>query len=180
MKLYRQSNEDLWAGRMDPDAPSYWHQIIRVLDLEKCELPKLGDDQNGFAILGYDCDDGVTRNQGRGGSAEGPDAIRSIAGSLTNHFDSRTSLVDAGNTNCLSELSEIVTQLLNKNYFPILLGGGHDISYGHFNGIQKFLNVSGASPVIGIITSTHTSTSAPQKTARIPALPFARSPKKQK
>ena len=36
-------------------------------------------------------------------------------------------------------LSEKIALLLSKNTLPILLGGGHDIAYGHFNGIKKHL-----------------------------------------
>ena len=146
-KIYHPTESNLWTGRGDPDAPSYWHQILRCVDLENDDLKKLPEGQNAFALLGYASDEGVRRNQGRAGAAAGPDAIRKIAGSLTNHFDADTSLIDAGNTNCLSNLAEIVEKLLDKNYFPILLGGGHDISYGHFRGIQNHLRAS----TIGII-----------------------------
>ncbi len=146
-KIYRPTEYNLWTGRGDPDARSYWHQILRCVDLENDELKKLPDDQKGIALLGYASDEGVRRNQGRSGAAAGPDAIRKIAGSLTNHFDANTSLIDAGNTKCLTHLEEIVEKLLDKNYFPILLGGGHDISYGHLRGIQNHLRAS----TIGVI-----------------------------
>src|SRR5580692_9766466 len=142
MKTYIPTEKNLWTGRTDPDAPSYWHQIINCVDLEKEKLNTLTASQNGFALVGYASDEGVRRNQGRVGAAAGPDAIRKIAGSLANHFDFNTSLIDAGNTTCLSHLSEITAELLDKNYFPVLLGGGHDISYGHFQGIKKYIESS--------------------------------------
>ena len=36
-------------------------------------------------------------------------------------------------------LAEKITLLLSKNVLPIVLGGGHDIAYGHFNGIKTHL-----------------------------------------
>ncbi|MEJ0080828.1 MAG: formimidoylglutamase [Puia sp.] len=121
--------------------------MVRCVDLEREKLNVVPEGKKAFALLGYASDAGVRRNQGRSGAATGPDAIRKIAGSLANHFDSNISLIDAGNTICLSHLSEIVAELLDKNYFPILLGGGHDISYGHFRGISKHLGKA----IIGII-----------------------------
>ena len=48
-------------------------------------------------------------------------------------------------------LTDTVAALLKKNTFPILLGGGHDIAYGHYNGIKKHLLSKNKRPSIGII-----------------------------
>ena len=60
----------LWNGRVDTgegDRARRWHQVVRPLD--DGTLP-------GIALLGFACDEGVARNQGRIGAAEGPAVLR--------------------------------------------------------------------------------------------------------
>jgi formiminoglutamase len=109
--------------------------------------------------LGYACDEGVKRNEGRIGAALGPDAIRKQIAKLPNHLTDDVLLLDTGSVDCndgdlkktQTVLSRTVTQLLKQNTFPILLGGGHDIAYGHYNGIKKYLAAEGKNKSIGII-----------------------------
>lgn len=109
-----------------------------------------------IATLGYACDEGVRRNQGRIGAVEGPDAIRRQLGKVPNHLNPDTKLLDIGSILCedggmeetQDQLSLVLAQLLKNRIFPVLLGGGHDMAYGHFQGIKKFLNRSSS---IGII-----------------------------
>lgn len=109
-----------------------------------------------IAILGYACDEGVRRNQGRIGAAQGPDAIRKQLGKMPNHLNSDTKLLDIGSILCANgsmeeaqnQLSLVIAQLLKSGIFPVLLGGGHDMAYGHFQGIKKFLNGSRSMGVI--------------------------------
>ncbi len=113
-------------------------------------------DSKTIAILGYACDEGVRRNQGRVGAVEGPDAIRKQLGKMPNLLNPNTKLLDIGSILCMdggmeeaqNQLSLVLTQLLKKNIFPVLLGGGHDMAYGHYRGIKKYLNESKS---IGII-----------------------------
>jgi len=89
----------------------------------------------------------------------GPDAIRKQLAKLPNHLTENVLLLDTGTVDCndgdlkktQTVLSRTVTQLLNQNTFPILLGGGHDIAYGHYNGIKKYLATEGKNKSIGII-----------------------------
>ena len=68
-------NLDAWSGRVDPEADSpRWHQRIQALSV---------DSQPGLALLGFACDEGVRRNGGRAGAAEGPPAIRAALARLT-------------------------------------------------------------------------------------------------
>jgi formiminoglutamase len=98
----------------------------------------------------------VIRNQGRAGAIKGPDAIRKQLGKLPNHLSDETSLSDMGTITCEDTdleatqqmLSDTIKKLLDTAIFPIILGGGHDIAYGTFNGIRKHL---GKSKTIGII-----------------------------
>ena len=90
-------------------------------------------------IIGYACDEGVRRNNGRVGAKDGPDAIRKCMGKLPPRA------TDKGNITCedgnlektQKELGEMVEKELKQGNFPLVIGGGHDIAYGHFLGINN-------------------------------------------
>jgi len=90
-------------------------------------------------IIGYACDEGVRRNNGRVGAKYGPDAIRKCMGKLPPRA------TDMGNITCEDgnlektqrELGERVEKELKQGNFPLVIGGGHDIAYGHFLGINN-------------------------------------------
>lgn len=143
-----------WCGRTDAEANGeawYWHQVVRPLDLMR-EQPM----EKSIVLVGCCTDEGVKRNQGRAGAAAAPDAIRAFLAPLPHHSDSRQIMWDAGNIlqpdNHLEKthdvIDRVVRQLIRKKCFPVLLGGGHDIAYPHFCGIQKAL---GQETNIGIV-----------------------------
>ncbi len=144
--------ENLWTGRIS-DRQLYLHEKVEFVDLKESNSVF---SQKTFTVLGYACDEGVKRNQGRIGAFEGPDAIRKQLGKMPNHLDTGTRFLDVGTIDCSDGdmeaaqdlVSEIVAQLLKDNAFTILLGGGHDIAYGHYNGIRKHL---GSGKSLGII-----------------------------
>jgi formiminoglutamase len=152
MPIYNPTNPEIWTGRKS-DENLYLHEIVRYTDVGSIVLDSTS---KTIAILGYACDEGVRRNQGRIGATEGPDAIRKQLGKMPNHLNPDTKLLDMGSILCTdggmeeaqNQLSLVVVQLLKKSIFPVLLGGGHDIAYGHYQGIQKYLN---GSKSIGII-----------------------------
>lgn len=135
-----------WSGRKtDPNAaPDYWYQVVRMLDLDgpEADLP-----YPDFAFLGYACEEGVQRNQGRLGAAAGAMEVIKKLGSLANHLGDKT-IADAGSVTCENDQLEAtqlafgnrIHQLLSRGTTPIGLGGGHDIAYAHFLGIHQFLN----------------------------------------
>jgi formiminoglutamase len=151
MELYRRTSPETYSGRVS-NQNLYVHEKVLCVDVSSLE--KSGDKR--VALLGYTCDEGVKRNQGRFGAVKGPDAIRKKLGKLPNHLDDETALLDVGNIHCLNadletaqdKLAHQVQQLLDRNLFPIVLGGGHDIAFGTYNGIKKHL---GNSKSIGII-----------------------------
>lgn len=135
----------VWKGRSVPEGlePQYWYQLVQVLEIEAQMTNKAFEQSpNNFVLLGYVCDEGIRRNQGRVGAANGPLAIRKQLAKLALHFQD-TQIWDAGNIICnnggLEEaqalLSENVGNLLAASTFPIVLGGGHDMAYGHGKGI---------------------------------------------
>ena len=109
-----------------------------------------------IAIIGCPQDIGVKRNGGRIGSSKAPFEIRKSFYKLT-PFDVETELsipegliVDFGNIDVTGSLEKIHERLQNsvefaisKNLTPIIIGGGHDITYPSCKGISnKFENVS--------------------------------------
>ena len=162
---YKIANKSVWQGRIDSedDYDAFrWHQWVKFIDLRKENLTPFNG-KLGFAFIGFCCDEGVKRNKGRTGAAKGPRSIRKELANLPCRFSQEVKLFDAGNIFCdnisLEEsqelLSKAVEKILSLNLFPIVLGGGHEIAFGHYNGILNYL--SGKSPAfkpnpkIGII-----------------------------
>lgn len=125
-----------WRGRVDaeegPDALR-WHQVVR---------PHVPGAPPGVALLGFACDEGVRRNQGRPGAAEGPGALRRALAGLAWHGG--RPLWDAGDVACAEDggleaaqerLAAAVRALLREEHLPIVLGGGHETAWGGFLGL---------------------------------------------
>lgn len=158
---YTPPNPNLWQGRIDLEAagkPLYWYQTVQLLDLEHSELePRKPTDK--IAFLGYACEAGVARNKGRIGAAHGSDAIRTQLAKLPIHGDNMLNLFDAGTVSCREDALETtqettancVFRLLEHDFFPILLGGGHDMAWAHFWGISRFLQKNNSEKTIGVI-----------------------------
>ena len=156
MPNYRKTDPGLWTGRKS-DSQLYLHEKVLCLDYGKMEFSMPSHDS--FALLGYACEEGVIRNQGRKGASKGPDAIRQQLAKMPYHLHDKTLLLDIGNIHCedgnmenaQSILSKMVTSLLQQGLFPMLLGGGHDIAYGHYLGLKSYLDTKGKNQTLGII-----------------------------
>ena len=156
MEGYKKTEPKLWTGRKS-DQELYLHEKVKCIDfsIEPIDVAS----KKTIALLGYACDEGVRRNQGRIGAVKGPNEIRKMLAKLPNHLNKGIALMDVGTVECLdgdmesaqARLSEMVAQLLMANAFPILMGGGHDIAYGHYNGIKKYLHPKKGNKTIGII-----------------------------
>lgn len=129
----------------DGVAGKRWHQGMQLLDLS--DAASNVNATQAISFLGFCCDEGVQRNQGRIGAVAGPDALRKAMASFAWHLEPDAALFDAGDIFCTNQhLEEAQKQLGNKVYRlqelglkTILLGGGHETAYGHFLGIQKGL-----------------------------------------
>ena len=160
-KFYDVIKESAWEGRVDSetDFDSFrWHQWVEILDLRDKNLEAF-QGKLGFAFLGFSSDEGVRLNKGRTGAANGPHSIREELVNLPCQFTEDIALYDAGNISfkghSLDEaqkaLGEAVSKLLDLNLFPILLGGGHEIAFGHYQGILNHLKQRDEHKNIGII-----------------------------
>jgi formiminoglutamase len=105
------------------------------------------DQVPAVVLIGFPSDEGVRRNGGRAGAAEGPEAIRTALYRLTPDPRSGrlTELLgrtrDLGNLEVSGEvetdqeqLGQLLTPYIEQDVFVVVLGGGHETSYGHFRG----------------------------------------------
>lgn len=137
---YRSPESKNWKGRGSKLKDQYWYQNIELLDRDKVDY---GLD---IAIVGYVCEDGVRRNQGRIGTSMGPKLIREKLAKLPIHYSNKR-IADVGDIiavdqdmeSCQREFSDVISDLISRNILPIGVGGGHDIAYANFLGIYETL-----------------------------------------
>jgi formiminoglutamase len=124
-----------------PDDP----RIGRLLG---SRLPK-GDSPEAI-MLGFPSDEGVRRNGGRVGAADGPTAIRNLLYRMAPdaRFDRLEDLLsrtkDLGDLETSGDveqdqrtLGDALAPYIERGVFAIVLGGGHETSYGHFLGYAR-------------------------------------------
>ncbi|MGB5508985.1 formimidoylglutamase [Robiginitalea sp.] len=134
----------IWKGRASTDQ-AYLHENILPLDLGAPQIQAATSLQP--ALLGYATDAGVTRNSGRPGAAEGPKALREVFGRMPVLKNGAQTLWDAGNFICpdgqlentQEGFSRGIARLIQNGYFPLGIGGGHDIAYAHYKGLAAGL-----------------------------------------
>lgn len=139
---YLPPDPTLWQGRDDTPPGSSFFQIVRPINL--LDGKAFENEHPAFALLGFKCDEGIRRNLGRVGAEDGPRALRQSLAKLPVQKQD-FSLYDVGNIVCADgdlesaqqALGEVVSILLNNKIKPILLGGGHEIAWGHYQGIAE-------------------------------------------
>ncbi len=128
-----------WQGRVDAEdsGPTpRWHQRVRPLAV---------DSRGGVTLIGFAVDEGVRRNQARVGAAQGPQAIRAALAGLP--VLGEPELHDAGDVHCEGDALEAaqealamrVAQALHRKSLPLVLGGGHEMAWGTFQGVMRAL-----------------------------------------
>lgn len=145
----------VWQGR--EDGVGLEHR--RLHHLVRAEQMGLGNDDAEFkaTLLGFACDEGVQRNQGRVGAKNAPLAIRQALANLPVHGN--WSLRDGGDICCddghlelaQQQLANEITTILAEKRFPIVLGGGHEVAFASFSGIWAFAQQQKELPKIGVI-----------------------------
>jgi formiminoglutamase len=131
-----------WRGRTDVPPNACFFQHMRLLNLLTDTLKKTAP--LTFAILGFKCDEGIQRDLGRTGAVDGPSAIRQRLAKLPLQ---KTTIhcYDVGNIVCIDHdleasqaaLGQIISMLLTQCIIPIVIGGGHELAFGHYQGIAK-------------------------------------------
>ncbi|PID14708.1 formimidoylglutamase [Sporosarcina sp. P34] len=149
------SNEKYWSGRTDSEtdrAAFRMHQIIQFSELKEIYTDKT------CTLIGFSCEEGVRRNNGRLGAAEGPNALRSELAKLPWRLPADCQLVDLGTIVCKddkleqaqAELGAVVQNSLQNHGTPVILGGGHETAFGHYTGVRNFLGPDARIGVINI------------------------------
>ncbi|WP_227511160.1 formimidoylglutamase [Psychrobacter sp. P11G3] len=156
-----------WTGRAEPFETArarYWYQLAQPYE------------QQHIGLVGFACDQGVRRNQGRVGARAAPPLIRRafaalpVIAELQQRFDGQLSslLGDAGDIHCDDndgfadssleqaqlKYANAVSAIVKQGGLPIGLGGGHAVAYGSFLGLWQALentNNANVTPTIGII-----------------------------
>lgn len=132
-----------WPGRDDNGTMERFHEHIQCVHWS--ELTQLSNDRKTIAFIGFACDEGVKRNQGRVGAREGPAALRFALANYPIHdnaWDVR--LMDLGDIVCDANstlekaqamLAQLISDIQQRGFFPVVLGGGHETAWGHYNGL---------------------------------------------
>ncbi len=137
---YKATKPIIWPSRSDSQAAERYFQLIETIDLTKEKIKT----KYTTAILGFGSDEGIKRNQGRLGASKGPQALRKSLLKLCVQKKKPLPIADLGNIVCKKSklghiqeiLASVVSRILKKNIKPILLGGGHEIAWGHYQGIR--------------------------------------------
>ena len=130
-----------WTGRHDgPGAPhARWHERVR---------PAGRDAAEHIGVVGFASDEGVRRNQGRVGAAEGPAALRRALAPLALHgrlAEGGIGLIDHGDAVTAGEDLErgqadaaaAISGALDApgNLLTVVLGGGHETAWASYGGL---------------------------------------------
>lgn len=126
-----------WRGRLDAEEPgdsTRWHQRVRTAG---------ADSRGGVTLIGFAVDEGVRRNGGRPGAAEGPKALRTALANMP--VLGEPALWDAGDVVCeagaleaaQAQLGSQVAEAIARGSLPLVLGGGHEVAWGTFQGLEK-------------------------------------------
>ncbi|WP_374339295.1 formimidoylglutamase [Leeia sp.] len=149
--MFQHTDFKLWQGRVDDEEGERalrWHQQVQALQAGAAP---------GFALLGFACDAGVARNQGRTGAKAGPDLIRKALANLAWHHPQP--VYDGGSVVCEGDALEASQALLGTHvatamaarHTPIVLGGGHEIAWGSWQGLAAHAASLAQPPRIGIL-----------------------------
>lgn len=126
-----------WHGRIDSvdDPESFrWHQVVGGLT---------DGASAGIALAGFACDEGIRRNGGRIGAAQGPAALRRalsnlpVMNALPLYDTGDVTCIDAGLEAAQARFAERIASLLDAGHFPVGLGGGHEIAYASYLGLAN-------------------------------------------
>lgn len=139
---YLPPDPNQWQGRNDAPPASSFFQTVRMLNLLEETLPL--SNTLTFGLLGFRCDEGIKRNHGRIGAAEGPAAVRQALAKLPVQKQN-FKCFDAGSIVCpdgdleksQQSLGDIIAVLLENQIKPIVIGGGHELAWGHYQGIAQ-------------------------------------------
>ncbi|WP_220457179.1 formimidoylglutamase [Moheibacter lacus] len=138
------TDKTIWTGRLDDEDGTLglrWHQAIQTKNFSEIAF----NSEENIALLGFCSDEGVRRNKGRIGARNAPDQIRKSLANLPFNKENQKQIFDFGNIllvnenleSAREEQIECVSTLLRNNFFPIILGGGHETALGDYLGMTS-------------------------------------------
>ncbi|BCT74552.1 formimidoylglutamase [Sinomonas cyclohexanicum] len=142
-----------WSGRNDGDSREHrrWWQAARPHTpgelAASVQAAHDGARSTPAVLLGFRSEEGVRRNKGRLGAAEGPAAIRAALGPLAFHLD--RDVFDAGDVTVVTGGDEFPGDLeggqerfgaalaaaLDAGALTVGLGGGHETAFASYLGV---------------------------------------------
>lgn len=134
----------VWTGRRDAGEGGDTARLFeRVHDYDESAHERT---IGAPVLIGFACDEGVRRNQGRVGAAHAPRRLRHALAGLPAHRV--TQCFDAGDIVCegvdlegaQAALGEQVKHVLTAGARPIVLGGGHEVAWGTYCGLRGWLD----------------------------------------
>ena len=139
--MMQEIDRTIWTGRDDSTESGDVKRLFQIV--ECCEVQDVP--ATSAALLGFACDAGVARNKGRIGASHGPSAIRKVLAGFPAHHHAK--VYDCGDVVCegdaletaQKELGDKVSDLLTQGVAPVILGGGHEIAWGSFLGLKRWL-----------------------------------------
>ncbi|EPY8425815.1 formimidoylglutamase [Citrobacter youngae] len=140
MTNWQPASPALWQGRDDSAESPTALRLFQTIMLSPAFSPEMHAEQ--IALLGFACDEGVKRNQGRTGAAGAPDALRKALANLASHAGHQR-LVDLGNIvaqapdleGAQQALRTAVQRCLQAEMRTFVLGGGHETAFAHGAGV---------------------------------------------
>lgn len=136
--------KEFWTGRLDDedgDLGKRWHQVVELKTLDAIQVHA----QPTLALIGFCSDEGVRRNKGRTGAKNAPDILRKACANLPFHLSFQTKIEDYGNIfvegtdleSARETQIQLVSQLIQHQKLPIILGGGHETALGDYLGMAQ-------------------------------------------
>lgn len=132
MRLWRPVAESVWQGRDDSAEASNATRIFQTIQQQATFTPL----PEGIALIGFECDEGVKRNQGRPGAGQAPDILRKALANMASH-QGHERLADMGSV-CVEgdeleaaqqALSDAVTACQQSGMRTLVFGGGHETAW---------------------------------------------------
>ncbi|EOH6331437.1 formimidoylglutamase [Citrobacter koseri] len=140
MTQWQPASPTLWQGRDDSAEAANALRLFQTVTRSPTFSPEMYREK--IALLGFACDEGVKRNQGRPGAAGAPDALRRALANLASHHG-HDRLVDLGNIiaqapdleGAQQALRDAVRRCQQADMRTFVLGGGHETAFGHGAGL---------------------------------------------
>ncbi|PMS22709.1 formimidoylglutamase [Trinickia dabaoshanensis] len=132
----------VWTGRRDAGERGDTARVFEYVRPYDGVSPVCG----GSVLIGFACDEGVRRNQGRIGAAHGPRALRRALAGLPAHrigacFDGGDIVCEGADLEgAQAALGKRVHRVLAQGGRPIVLGGGHELAWGTYSGLRAWLD----------------------------------------